>query len=156
MHLPIDFTRTIEVGAEENLRERTWQDRFLGEAAEQIKKRKAMDVRIQGDRLEFLGPSLFTSQYNLLAPITSGWIEIHAQEPDVTIEYRLSFSRGIFWFALAAGGLIALVFRANGLPATSTLLCVAFAWSCVFLNNVVLTLWRFDGLMRTVLEEVQP
>jgi hypothetical protein len=154
MHLPFEFTRTVEIDTGEDLSVNEWRQRFLREVANQLTKRKAQAVRIEGDRVEFLGPFvLFTSPYNLLTPITSGWIEAEASATVATVRYRLSFRR-VFWPALATDGFILFIFRANSLPWTSALAWVVFGWFWIFVTNVVLRLWYFGRLMSMVFDSV--
>ena len=41
MHLPVEFTRTIEIDIGEDLPGKKWHERFLREVANQLTKRKA-------------------------------------------------------------------------------------------------------------------
>jgi hypothetical protein len=153
MHLPLDFTRSIEV-ALDDLPDKKWQDDFLGEAANQMNLRNARAVRIQDDRLEFLGPdALFSSNHNLLTPITSGWIELDVSGGAITIRYGLSFRR-VLWFLMAVPVPVVPLFIANRVPVTFALAAMACAWFWVLIMNVVFRLWYFGRLMSKVVDSL--
>jgi hypothetical protein len=155
MHLPVVLTQTIEIPVAEDLRVGSWHDRFLREAGAQLRQRKARAVRIKGERLEFLGPFLlFTSGWNSLIPITSGWIEVYPREAAVTMQYQLSFRR-LFWLAILLAGFVLYAFRMEDLPMTSALVVVAFTLFWLFLIRFVLTVVLFDALMTKAFESTR-
>src|SRR5215471_15388493 len=152
MHLPLDFTRSIKV-ALDDLPDKKSRDEFLRKAANQMSLRNARMVRVHGDRVEFLGPdALFSSGYNLLTPITSGWIELHVSGGAITILYRLSF-RPVLWFLMAVPVVIVL-FKANSLPMTTALVAVAFGWLWVLIIDVVFRLWYFGRLLSEIVDSL--
>jgi hypothetical protein len=153
MHLPQYFTRSIEVSLDD-LPGEEGRGEFLRKAANQIRLRAARQIRIQGDRLEFLGPfELFSSAYNLLTPITSGWIELHVSGGAITIRYRLSFRR-VLWFLMAVPVLVVPLCIAKSVPMTIVLPAVAFGWFWMLMENVVFRLWYFGRLMSKVVDSL--
>ena len=153
MHLPQYFTRSIEVSLDD-LPGEEGRGEFLRKAANQIRLRGARQIRIQGDRLEFLGPfELFSSAYNLLTPITSGWIESHVSGGAIAIQYRLSFRR-VLWVLMAVPVFVVPLFIANRVPVTFALAAMACAWFWVLIMNVVFRLWYFGRLMCKIVDSL--
>lgn len=71
----------------------------------------------QAQRLEFRVP-FSRSGWNVLAPITNGVVEVATRgDNGVTVSYRVTFTR-IVWFATVATGALAFLARAarRGLP----------------------------------------
>ena len=95
--------------------------------------------------VEFACPGLTgMNRWSLLAPISSGYVNVEALPGSLRLNYALRFTL-TFWFALAATAAFWLLER---MPAFSLSVLTPFA--VLFGGNVATSMWRFPAFLQRV------
>jgi hypothetical protein len=110
----------------------------------------------EGTVVDFKGGMLrLVSSINILAPITSGHVDVRSGPSGVRIYYTLRFTECLIACAAIAVlfgtvGFLQLqdYFRPHHVPILFPVLCVALPFIWLFGGNVAVTLFRFPRLLR--------
>jgi hypothetical protein len=108
---------------------------------------RAETVQRKGEELVFrAGPFRLVSNWNVLVPISTGFLTVSQQAGPVVVSYRVTFTEMVLVttvMALFFGGFVIL----EGRSLLSSLGLLVLAWTWLFGANFVLTAWRFPRFL---------
>jgi hypothetical protein len=130
-----------------------FKQQFLFRASDELKKVKARNVEIQGDRISFNG-GMFraVSNWNILTQIDYGYLEIKEAEDEFIITYFISF--GVLFICACAlvvclGGI--LFIQNTPLSLAGWLALLVLAWLWLFGVNWLVAIARFPPFVERIL-----
>ena len=125
-------------------------DRFrrllLTASADELRKVKGRDVRVEGDRVLFRGGMFrLVSNWNILTQIDHGYIEVKSAGGAVVVSYYISFK-----FLVIAGTVLVLIFVGEASPPVGL---AVFVWLWLIGMNLLIVMVRFPRFVRRILQD---
>lgn len=150
MSFPLDYRGEITGGGQTGLSSEQFQQHFVSRMAAALEDAEGA-ATVDGNRVSFTG-GLFRSgsRWNILVPITKGYIEVRPANGGFVVSYSLNFKQlfvttsvlFVFGFTVSADASAPVAFRV-GFPLV--------AWLWLFGMNILITLARFPAFISRVL-----
>ena len=145
---PFDYRgeyRWRDVGPKEEGRAKR---RLLQASADELRRVKGRGVRVEGDRVFFSGGMFrLASNWNILAQIDRGYIEVSVAGKDIVVSYHISFK-----FIVIAGTVLVLIFVGEASPPIAV---AVIAWFWLVGMNLLIALVRFPRFIERIVRGVE-
>ena len=153
MSFPLNYQGKITCDCKTELTSDQFQLHFLREMADAIVEAKG-GVSVNGNRVAFTGGLFrFVSNWNILVPITRGYVETNEIGDELIVSYSINFHQLLAMMSIFI--VVVLSFLAIGEePIGIEYAIPVFIYLFVFGLNYLLTIIRFPAFVKQVLKRV--
>lgn len=150
---PLSFEKTIEVPIPSNKID-SISEIIMNILADCIFDEKPSGFNKDQYQIQFSGGFFrFVSSWNLLASIDHGVITVTPANDKLLVSYKLRFMELLIISSLMA--LISGVYIFSKENSVQSFFLIAGIWAFYFLPNFIITIVRFDNLIRSVIKNMQ-
>lgn len=159
MTFPVEYRGEIKFSdiAVEN--SDNFQQQFLTKMAQELELVKAHNIERLDNHLSFTGRILsFGSNWNILAQIDKGYIEILPSADGVVILYKISFKILLVLVSLLLLIFLGSIFASKGgvgLSLTGKIVISVVAWLWLFGMNWLIAVLRFPAFIERVVKQTR-
>ena len=154
MSFPLDYRGRVSWRSQTGVQSEQLQQEVLSHLAQALTDVKG-SPQVQGGRVSFTG-GVFraVSNWNVLYPITEGFIEVQPEQDFYVISYELNFKQILVMASVIAGVLFLMSAVVGQAPVVAVFFLCSFVWLAIFGMNYVRAMATFPGFITRALKSL--
>jgi hypothetical protein len=151
---PLDYRNEIEITHIDASKLAVFQEQVLIKASEELRRVKGREIKIEDNKVSFSGGLFrFVDNWNILAQIGSGQIEVVSSPKGLAVTYLISFKQLFLLGTILIFIAGISMFPKMSMPTVQKVFFLFAIWLFLVGGNWLIAMIRFPGFVKSIIRK---